>query len=85
MTKSILGVEPFDEIVGDHEWEIMIMIPKSIFTFDNLESFTNLKASANFYKCGDKTKWPHYFSWNPIELPQPNFQRPEFFGSIYFE
>ena len=36
----------------------------------------------NFYKCGDDTPDPHFGMWNPVDLPEPDFHRPEFFGSI---
>ena len=39
---------------------------------------------ANFYKCGDETPLPHFASWMPIEAPQPDFHRPEFFQPLYF-
>ncbi|WP_262895053.1 carbohydrate-binding family 9-like protein, partial [Parabacteroides distasonis] len=26
---------------------------------------------------------PHFVSWSPIDLPEPNFHCPEFFGEIY--
>lgn len=37
---------------------------------------------ANFYKCGDDTPQPHYLSWNPIDLPKPDFHAPKFFGVL---
>ena len=37
---------------------------------------------SNFYKCGDKTKYPHYGIWNPSPLVKPDFHRPEFFAEI---
>lgn len=37
---------------------------------------------ANFYKCGDGCDRPHYLSWSPIDAPQPDFHRPEFFGEV---
>lgn len=36
----------------------------------------------NFYKCGDDTPIPHYGMWNPVDLPSPDFHRPEFFGEF---
>lgn len=38
--------------------------------------------AVNFYKCGDETDPPHYGCWSPIETPQPDFHRPEFFGRL---
>ena len=40
---------------------------------------------ANFYKCGDATKYPHYFAWQPIRLPQPDFHQPGYFGNIILD
>ena len=37
---------------------------------------------ANFYKCGDETEQPHFLSWSPVDLPEPNFHAPEFFGVL---
>ncbi len=42
------------------------------------------RAAANFYKCGDETAVPHYGAWSPIDTPQPDFHRPEFFGEVVF-
>lgn len=36
----------------------------------------------NFYKCGDCTEMEHYLSYFNIDLEQPNFHCPEFFGEI---
>ena len=46
----------------------------------------NLPASmrANFYKCADKSAHPHFLSWNPVDVPAPDFHRPEFFGELVF-
>ena len=40
---------------------------------------------ANFYKCGDELQTPHFLSWNPIQIEQPDFHRPDFFGTLEFE
>ena len=40
---------------------------------------------ANFYKCGDKTAVTHFLSWNPVEVPAPDFHRPDFFGTLILE
>ncbi len=40
---------------------------------------------ANLYKCGDKTSHPHWLSWAPIDKPQPDFHRPDFFAMLTFE
>jgi hypothetical protein len=83
--KSSLGNQPFDEKLGNFEWEMMIRIPTTCFTFDTLKTFNGLKASANFYKCGDATSEPHFVSWNPIQSESPDYHLPVFFGKVEFE
>jgi hypothetical protein len=84
-TLSTLGSEPFEEKSGQFEWEIMIRIPLKCFAFTNLKSFDGLKATGNFYKCGDDTSQPHYITWNPVKTENPDYHRPEFFGRLEFE
>ena len=35
----------------------------------------------NFYRCGGRTD-PQYACWAPIDLPEGDFHRPEFFGLL---
>lgn len=37
----------------------------------------------NLYKCGDGLMKPHFLSAFPIDLPSPDFHRPEFFEKIH--
>ena len=83
--KSSLGNKPFAEKTGNFNWELISRIPVSTFAYDKILTFKRLKATANFYKCGDGTSEPHYLSWNPVGSASPDFHRPEFFGEIYFE
>lgn len=75
-----LGTEPFEEKQGDFDWTLTVAIPFNLLGVDpgNLPE----KIRANFYKCGDKTSTPHYVSWNPIGVLNPDFHRPEFFGEL---
>ena len=66
------------------DWEIMLVIPKEIFTKHQIVSFHNLKAKGNFYKCGDGLPQPHFLTWNRIEAEKPDFHRKEFFGELEF-
>lgn len=79
---SSVGGEPFAEKPGNYSWELVIAIPFELMGLDpqNLPE----KIMGNFYKCADETAYPHFLSWSPIELPEPNFHCPEFFGEIYF-
>lgn len=40
---------------------------------------------ANLYKCADDTSHPHWLAWSLVDLPSPDFHRPEFFGTLVFE
>lgn len=57
-------------------WGMNIRIPANIF---GLSSFEGCVLRGNLYKCGDKSKTPHYLSAFPIETEKPDFHRPEFF------
>lgn len=57
-------------------WGMAIMIPPVIF---GLRTFEGCKLRGNLYKCGDKTKTPHYLSAFPVETEKPDFHRPEYF------
>ena len=43
-----------------------------------------VKWRANLYKCADHSSHPHWLSWSPVDTPQPDFHRPEFFGELVF-
>ena len=73
----------FSEQDGIHAWELTVAIPFRLMGLDAAELPDSLRA--NFYKCADGTRFPHYLSWNPINLPEPNFHCPQFFGEIIFE
>jgi hypothetical protein len=83
--ESSLGNQPFGEKTGNFEWEMTMCIPAECFAFNKIKSLNGLKATANFYKCGDSTSEPHYLTWNPVNTENPDYHRPEFFGKIYFE
>ena len=71
--------------IKDDFWTIDFTVP---FTFIQkfIPEFKYEEGNAllsNFYKCGDRTQFPHFGIWNPIDLEKPDFHRPEFFGKIY--
>ena len=80
-----LGTEPFEERVGEYTWEVALVIPTSAIFRHSIESLDGKTMRANFYKCGDLLQTPHFLSWSPIDLPQPKFHCPEFFGEVVFE
>ena len=82
--KSTLGDQPFDNKSGNFDWEMMIRIPATSLAYSKLKTFKDLKATANFYKCGEETAVTHYVTWNPIKTENPDYHRPEYFGKIQF-
>ena len=40
---------------------------------------------ANFYKIAENNSNPHYLTWAPVDLPQPDFHAPQFFGKLRFQ
>jgi len=76
--------EAFEEKDGLFEWTVELAIPLRLIFGEKKIAFPQ-KLKANFYKCADKTKKPHFLSWQPIDLPKPNFHCPEFFKEITLE
>ena len=68
-----------------HEWSLILAIPVEIYSLSEVAPLSGRCIRANFYKCGDETKVPHYLSWNPIGTERPNFHTPDYFGTICFE
>ena len=68
-------------------WQIEYKIPWSFIRqfFPTFEPVNGNEMRANFYKCGDLTVQPHYFSWNPITLETPDFHCSDYFGLLRFE
>ncbi len=61
-------------------WSLTVAIPLELIGLKSGSQFM-----ANFYKCGDKTKVPHYISWSPIKAPVPDFHLPGFFAPLELE
>ena len=73
--------EAFEEKDGLFEWTVELRIPLNMI-FREAQTVFPQKLRCNFYKCADKTKRPHFVSWQPICLPKPDFHCPQFFGEI---
>ena len=67
-------------------WELTYQISFEFIKmfFKDFSVYTGKKMRANFYKCGELTEVEHYFSWNSVDTPTPDFHRPEFFGELIF-
>ena len=70
--------------VEEDSWSIRLFVPLGCIAalYGRTEFHRGDRFRANFYKCGDETETPHYGTWNFIDLPSPDFHRPEFFGEI---
>jgi len=79
-----LGRHPFGERKEETEWDLALVIPYTcLFQHpDYLPAGKTIRA--NFYKCGDDLSVPHFLTWNPIKTENPDFHRPEFFGTVKF-
>ncbi len=61
------------------------MIPIRLFAPTDATSLSGKTYRGNFYKCAELSGKPHFVTWNPIRLEEPDFHRPDFFGEIEFE
>lgn len=82
---SSLGNVPFEEKDAPSEWQLVLVVPVSAFYNHNITDLSGTTVRANFYKCGDKLRNMHFLSWNPIDVPHPDFHCPKFFGEVEFE
>ncbi|MBE7028338.1 MAG: hypothetical protein E7407_04825 [Ruminococcaceae bacterium] len=70
-------------VITKYGWELFYEVPFSFME----EHFKKISKTmrGNFYKCGKKTVQRHYACWNRIELSEPEFHCPQFFGTLSFE
>lgn len=80
---------PLHDVSGIAEqgyWDVCYHVPTAYFKQFNPDFTLSAGASlqANFYKCGDGTKIPHYGCWSPITSGEetPNFYHVCDFGEI---
>ena len=68
-------------------WQVSYQIPWDFIQlfFPHFKAESGKTMRANCYKCGDFTVQPHYLSWNPITLENPDFHCPDYFGLLRFE
>jgi len=78
------GVNRISEKSDEYSWTITIAIPFNVFIHSEVKELKGRIFRANFYKCGDKLRVPHYLTWNPVRTEKPDFHRPEFFGLLKF-
>ena len=77
-TVASLAHEAIDIQKEGQEWSMLKIIPFSLLGLTEVPAMLK----GNFYKCGDCCAQPHFLSWSPIGLPEPNFHCPDYFGEI---
>ena len=67
-------------------WELTYQITFAFIRqfFPDFAAEPGKKMRGNFYKCGELTPVEHYFAWNPVGTPTPDFHRSEYFGELIF-
>lgn len=69
----------------DEKWTIEYKVPFSFIKkyYPDYEIGDTLRA--NFYKCGEDVRYPHYGMWCEIIAEEEEFHLPEYFGYLDFE
>ena len=70
---------------GKFTWHMALVVPATALFDSGITDFSGQKMRGNIYKCGDCLTTPHFLSLFPIDTPQPDFHRPEFFQELSFE
>jgi hypothetical protein len=71
------------ESKNDTQWKVEIALPFTAIEQLTGELVNKDKWFANFYRCGGRTQ-PQYAVWNNIDVPEPDYHRPEHFGKLVF-
>ena len=78
------SIKPTTKKDANIGWELTLVIPFAAFQYHKFSSMKGKKCRSNFYKCGDDLPEPHFLAWNMINTEEPDFHRPEFFGTLEF-
>ena len=76
-----------EEIAAPVTWTLEYRVPLDILSpyAPVAKPAPGVAWRANFYKCADNASKPHWLTWSLVDLPSPDFHRPEFFGKLVFE
>lgn len=85
---EIIGVKP--ELSSGREgdfWYVEYYLSLDILEklYGEINTQSGAEYRGNFYKCGELTDNPSYLSWSFIDLPNPDFHCPQFFGKLVLE
>lgn len=79
--EASLGRAPFGLKEEPTRWTLSLDIPFEVFGEDS-NMFNSDSLRFNVYKCGDDLPTPHFVSLFPIPIPEPDFHRPDYFGTL---
>lgn len=74
------------ESAADDDWWAAVEIPFELLTdlaATTIAPRSGTEWTGNFYRCGGHD--PQFAVWNPIDVPEPDFHRPDQFGRLRFE
>ncbi|MCK4627061.1 MAG: carbohydrate-binding family 9-like protein [Phycisphaerae bacterium] len=85
--KTSIPTPTKEEFLTDDGWWLSAKIPfeaMSKMVGSDVAPKSGDTWRVNFYRCGGKTD-PQYAAWNRIDWPEPDYHKPEFFGTLTFE
>ncbi|MDR3344531.1 MAG: carbohydrate-binding family 9-like protein [Oscillospiraceae bacterium] len=89
LTASAVITGRTDELSWQHfgrgGWGVQFIIPLELLQAlygSGFNFYDGQVMRGNFYKCGDKTKIPHWGAWSPVTTNPPGFHNPDCFGEI---
>ena len=80
------GVAPEVVINDGEKWSVKYELPAEwiLHWFPDFKFESGMKMRGNFYKC-EESIHPHFGCWNPVTSPEPDFHRPDNFGTLIFQ
>ena len=77
------------EITEPTQWTVAYRLPIAMFSkyfsAPVQQPAPGITWRANLFKCADGTSHPHWLTWSPVNFAEPDFHRPQSFGSLMFE
>ena len=72
-------------VIEENRWKISFFLPLELLEEigGTIPQTSGTKIACNFYKVceGDNAEQIHYASYAPVDVPKPDFHRPEFFST----
>ncbi|WP_428386902.1 carbohydrate-binding family 9-like protein [Mucisphaera sp.] len=77
-----------EEIIEPITWHAALALPLSVIEdlagpLKERKPAPDIRWTANFYKCADKSSHPHWLTWSPIG-ERLWFHQPKYFGHLHF-